>query len=308
VELPDLTRTAVERVQSVLNAAWTFYTARPLHAQGVSYLARRGIDVEMLEDHNRRYEVGHTPTSPRGLVDWMGEKGFAHDELVDAGLAHRSEGHTYINDFYRDRVLIPIRDHKANLSGFVGRNIGNASASKYINPTHTLRYDKSICLYQPLPAPERPAGRVIVVEGTLDAMAIAVAAIRVGKSDWYCPVTQSGRQLSLQQLRYVLNLHDHPPLLAMDADQPGRESNARLQEVVAALGKRANVVDLPDGHDPASWLAANGADGLEVLHVSHRWDSRQRSCTNALIRHIQSASPAEGNDPIVRPPTVDLSL
>ena len=66
----------------------------------------------MLERHNRRFEIGHTPGQSNGLVDWMRQKGFANDELVDAGLAHRRSGDSYVSDFYRHRVLIPVRDRK----------------------------------------------------------------------------------------------------------------------------------------------------------------------------------------------------
>jgi DNA primase len=116
-----------------------------------------------------------------------------------------------------------------------------------------------------LPAPEQPAGRVIVVEGTLDAMAIAAAAIRVGRSDWYCPVTQSGRELSPRQLAYILDLHGQPPLIAMDGDEPGRASNDRLAGAAVALGRKVSVVPLPDGEDPASLLAKLGTGALTAF-------------------------------------------
>ncbi|MGH8922909.1 MAG: hypothetical protein ACRD0H_31965, partial [Actinomycetes bacterium] len=99
VETPDLGRTPVLRVQSALEAAWMYYTSDSLHDRGSRYLAERGIDVEMLERHNRRFEVGHTPAPPGGLVDWMRHKGFEDDELVDAGLAHRRPGQESLYDF-----------------------------------------------------------------------------------------------------------------------------------------------------------------------------------------------------------------
>jgi DNA primase len=226
----------------------------------------RGIhDVEFLERNNRRYEVGHTPHQSTGLVDWMRRQSFTDDELVDAGLAHRRPGGGYLTDFYRDRILIPVRDRHDKLSGFIGRNVGDPRWPKYKNPPHTLRYDKSVHLYQPLPAPEQPHGKVVVVEGVIDAMAIAVGAIRVGRSDWYCPITQSGRELSTQQLRYVLNLHDRPPLIAMDGDEPGRSSNQRLAAAAASRDRQALVVQLPEGEDPASWLARRGPAGLAAF-------------------------------------------
>jgi DNA primase len=262
VESPDITRTSARRVQRALEAAWMFYTSPELHARGRRYLGGRRIDVEMLERHNRRYEVGHTPNGSAELVAWMRSRGFSDDELVDSGLAYRSVTDGRLSDFYRQRVLIPVRDAGGGLCGFIGRNVGDARWPKYKNPPRTIRYDKSVNLYQPLSAPEQPGGQVVVVEGTLDAMAIAVAAIWAGRSDWYCPVTQSGRELSPRQMRYVLALHDRPPVIAMDGDYPGRSSSQRIEEAVASVGVKVKVADLPEGDDPASWLAVHGTNGL----------------------------------------------
>jgi DNA primase len=157
------------------------------------------------------------------------------------------------------------------LAGSIGRNVGDARWPKYKNPPHTIRYDKSVDLYQPLLAPEQPHGQVIVVEGVIDALAIAVAAIRVGRSDWFCPITQSGRELSPQQLRYVLSLHGQPPLVAMDGDEPGRSSSARIATVAATYGRRVLVAHLPDGEDPASWLARRGPSGLAAFERASLW-------------------------------------
>jgi hypothetical protein len=271
-EPPDLARTPSYRVQASLEMAWMFYTASERHQRGSAYLAQRGVhDVGLLERHTGRFEVGHTPDQPAGLVDWMRRCGFADDVLVDAGLAHRRPGDRHLTDFYRNRVLIPVRDQEDRLVGFIGRNVGDARWAKYKNPPHTIRYDKSVDLYQPLPAPEQPYGQVIVVEGVVDAMAIAVAAIRVGRSDWYCPITQSGRELSPRQLRYVLTLHNEAPLIAMDGDAPGRSSSERLVAAAANLGRQALIARLPDGEDPASWLARQGPAGLTAFERASLW-------------------------------------
>jgi DNA primase len=271
-EPPDLARTPSYRVQAALEMAWMYYTGTERHRRGSAYLARRGIhDVELLERHNHRFEVGHTPDQPTGLVDWMRRRGFVDGELVDAGLAHRRVGGSHVADFYRQRVLIPVRDQGDKLVGFIGRNLGEGRWPKYKNPPHTVRYDKSIHLYQPLPAPDQPHGHVVVVEGVIDAMAIAVAAIRTSRSDWYCPITQSGRELSHRQLRYVLSLHDQPPLIAMDGDEAGRSSNQRIAAAAATLGRQARVARLPHGEDPASWLARRGPSALTAFDRASLW-------------------------------------
>jgi hypothetical protein len=89
-------------VQAALEMAWMFYTASERHQRGSAYLVRRGVyDVGLLECHTGRFEVGHTADQPTGLVDWMRRRGFADDELVDAGLVHRRPGDRRLTDFYR---------------------------------------------------------------------------------------------------------------------------------------------------------------------------------------------------------------
>jgi len=261
-ERPDLTRTRPSRVQAALNAAWAKLATGAPHERASAYLASRGIDLDILEDHTRRAEAGHTPTDTL-LVDALTAEGFTPDELVDAGLASRRPGR-HLVDYYQQRVLIPVRDPDGHLAGLIGRSVGDARWPKYTNPPRTARYDKSLNLYQPLPAPARPAGAVVVVEGTLDAMAIAVAAIRTGQADRYCPLTQSGRELSPDQLDRVLRLHTTPPVIAFDADPAGRDATTRVAAAANRRGAAVLIANLSDGHDPASWLATHGDAGLNA--------------------------------------------
>jgi len=273
IDYPDLSRTPAARVFDALATAWTYYSRSPLHERGAAYLIRRGIEVVVLEAHTGRGEVGHSSSSPDGLVTVMQTDGFTDDELVDAGLAHRyADGR--VTDFYRQRVLIPIRDQQSRICGLVGRNVGDGRWPKYKNPPRTHAYDKSVNLYQPLPAPT--AGRwsqVVAVEGTLDAMAIAVAAVRSGTAGQFCPVTQSGRELSVQQLEQAVSLNCGPLVLAFDGDAPGRESARRHAMAAVRLGHAVSVTVLPGDHDPASWLAERGARGLRAWVVA---DARDR--------------------------------
>jgi DNA primase len=298
-ETPDLARTPSERVYAALEAAWGYYTYRPLHERGLAYLAGRGIDAKVLEAHNGRAEVGHSPAAPYGLVAALSSRGFGGDELVDAGLAHRRPNGAPISDFYRQRVLIPIRDDQGRIAGLIGRNVGDQERwSKYKNPPRTHAYDKSTNLYQPLAAhtPVGPTGRVVVVEGTLDAMAIAVTGVPTGRASQLWPVTQSGRELSSHQLDYVLQLSSRPPIVSFDGDAAGRESATRLVRAAAERGCRVLVRDLPDGHDPASWLAERGPAGLELWTHLASVDGADAPGASRPRRPTRPLSSARGPD------------
>ena len=264
-EAPDLSRTPPERVYAALDAAWGYFSCPSFHRRGLQYLKTRGIDVAVLETHTGRAEVGHTPAKGDALVTALRSKGFSANELVDSGLAHRRLGCGPLSDFFRQRVVIPVRDGQGRIAGFIGRNVGDQGRfAKYKNPPRTHAYDKSVNLYQPLPAPQDPRGQVVVVEGTLDAMAIAVAAIRCGKSDRFCPLTQSGKELSALQLARVIEMHPGTPVLGFDGDAAGRDSAYRHSLAAARIGRPVAVTLLPDDHDPASWLAQHGDEGLSA--------------------------------------------
>jgi DNA primase len=263
-ELPDLDRTPSDRVRAALRAAWGYYTGQTFHAQGAEYLAKRGIDVAVLEAHTGRAEVGCTPAMHNGLVTALRARGFTNDDLVDAGVAHRPLDADSVSDYYRQRVLIPLRDPSGELCAIIGRNVGDVRWPKYKNPPRTHAYEKSVNLYQPLPIPGLRDGRVIVVEGTIDAMAIAVAAIRRRMPHYFCPITQSGRELSQCQLESILKLHSGPIFISFDGDAPGRDSNRRIAAAIRRRGRDVRVISLPDGADPASLLARSGPAGLDI--------------------------------------------
>jgi DNA primase len=267
VDYPEPSRTPANRVFAALAAAWRHYTCPQLHYSGAQYLFRRGIDVRVLERHVGRCEVGHTPGTGAGVVALLRQQGFSSDELVDAGLATRRTEDGMLFDYYRQRVLLPVRDRDGRVCGMVGRNIGDERWPKYKNPPRTCTYDKSINMYQPLPVPSSASGQVVVVEGTLDAMAIAVAAIRSSRAEEFCPTTQSGRELSSSQLANVAALARRI-VLAFDGDAAGRDSAMRHARAAIRSGLPAWVTMLPGDHDPASWLAHRDADGLNAWAIA----------------------------------------
>jgi len=264
-ERPDPDRTTASDARAALAAAWEHYSTPGLHHAGIDYLTTRGITIDHLEERTGRAEVGHTPTGADTLTRALLADGITADALVDAGLTLRAAGgDDRLLDAYRNRVLLPVRDPDGAIVALLGRHHGQAGPPKYLNPPRTAVYDKSRNLYQPL-RPPAPAGHVIVVEGPLDALAIATTAVAANLADRYCPLTQSGRQLSAHQIRHVRHLDRHP-ILAFDADPAGQQSTTRIGTLLALAGCTPAVARLPRGEDPASWLARHGADGLVAFH------------------------------------------
>jgi len=260
-EHPDLERTSRERVLEVLETAWGYYAGPGGHTRGVEYLTDRTIDVGVLEQHTGRTEAGHTPKDADRALIHLREHGVTDDELVDAGLVYRSPNGVF--PVYRTRFLVPCRDDDGNVVGFFGRDVsGRDDASKYVNLRRTVVYTKSVNLYQPLPPPTDEYGQVVIVEGSLDAIAIAIAAIEQHVPPMFCPVTQSGKTLSDAQLDKVLAMSPKAPVVAFDGDSAGRPANVAVARRITERGRECVVTDLPDGADPAEYLTEHGPEGL----------------------------------------------
>jgi DNA primase len=263
-ESPDPDRTPEHRVQAANALAWRHYSHETLHDRGVAYLLGRAIDVSALEAETHGPVVGHTPNSKTridGLITFMAGKGFSETELMDAGLAVRLADGCLI-DFFRDRVILPTTDDTGAIGGLLGRDATGGSRVKYLNPPTTATYRKSQILYRPTRPLLRSDGAVIVCEGPIDALAIAAWAAAGGVSDRFAPLAACGTALSDHQIRQILVLHGRAPVLAGDGDEAGRQANLDWAGRMLAHGRESVVVDWPEGHDPASWLAARGSRGL----------------------------------------------
>lgn len=264
LDTPDLERTPPKRVRAAMRTAWRYYTFTSLHQRAVDYLIQeRQIDVTALEVEQGRPVIGHTPSRPDGLCRWLRTQGFTDEELVDTSLASRRRDGTVI-DFLRDRVLVAITDERGHVSGIIGRATTDR-APKYLNQALTHTYDKHLALYRPATVGLDPDANVIVVEGTLDALAIAARAASAGLSAKYSPVSASGVRLSDEQFDAILNLHPKAPVLAADGDQAGRDANLEWAARIVLRHRESVVTIWPEGHDPASWLAGHQDDGLAAV-------------------------------------------
>jgi DNA primase len=261
----DLPRIPAERAYDINRLAWEHF-ATPVAAEfAQSYLAnRRSIDLVALRDFSDGAPlVGYAGTGWTTLLSHLHDRGVSDDELLVTDLAQITRsGH--IVDTYRGRIIIPVTNGSGQINGFVGRDVtGSGRAPKYRNPTHTSTFNKSMILYRPTHHALAADANVVIVEGVLDALAIAAAAARRGEMDRFAPCTASGVTVSHEQVCRVLALHARPPVIVMDGDQAGFEGTHRwLAGLCLDGGRPALVTRLPAEADPAEWLVNQGDSGL----------------------------------------------
>jgi DNA primase len=239
---------------AVLEKAMEFYRAelkKSPHA--IEYLKRRGLTGEIAA----RFRIGYAPD------DWQGLKAafpdYEHKSLVEAGLVIANEGKRY--DRFRDRVIFPILNARGNVIGFGGRVIGEGEP-KYLNSPETPLFEKGREVYGLVQAREalRASGRVLVVEGYMDV--VALAQFGVGYA-----VATLGTATTPTHVSKLLRLTDEL-VFSFDGDNAGRKAAWRALEVSLPLATDAKPVRflfLPPEHDPDSYVREHGKEAFEQL-------------------------------------------
>lgn len=256
---PRAAKQAEERagLHDVMAAAQEHFVAALAGFEGAGareYLARRGMTAETI----KAFGFGFAADSRTALKTALKE--FGVPMLVEAGLLIAVDDKEPY-DRFRGRLMIPIRDPRGRVIAFGGRILGDGEP-KYLNSPDTPLFDKGRTLYnldKCSPA-SRQTGRVIVVEGYMDVIAIAQA----GFGDAVAPL---GTALTEQQIQMLWRMTEKP-LLCFDGDAAGQK--AALRAALRALpllkpGHSLQFVTLPEGQDPDDLVKKSGPKALAAL-------------------------------------------
>ncbi|WP_404385306.1 CHC2 zinc finger domain-containing protein [Knoellia locipacati] len=266
---PPAIDVAPERAWEINEMAWQRWTRPVNHAFALSWLRNhRGLDVAPVEATLGSQVVGHTGAEWTTTTHHLSRAGVSDDELLALDLAQRTRRGTLI-DSLRGRLVVPVRDPAGHLTGFIGREtLDNSRGPKYRNPTRTAVFDKSTMLYSLASHPHASA-HVVVVEGPLDVLAVAAAAVSANLP--VIAVSTGGTSVSRDQARQVSTLSPQRVFLAFDGDPAGRDGATRWVDLLHRhIRHPVAVADLPSGRDPADWIAEHGSGGLRSLLTQAR--------------------------------------
>ncbi|MBC8013759.1 MAG: DNA primase, partial [Methyloceanibacter sp.] len=204
-----------------------------------------------------RFRIGYAPEGWQGLKQAFPD--YDHQSLVDAGLVIANEGKRY--DRFRDRIMFPILNARGAVIGFGGRVLGDGEP-KYLNSPETPLFAKGSEVYGLVQARDamRAAGRVLVVEGYMDV--VALAQFGVGYS-----VATLGTATTPAHVSKLLRLTDEL-VFSFDGDKAGRKAAWRALEVSLPLAndsKPIRFLFLPEEDDPDSYIRKNGKEAFEQL-------------------------------------------
>jgi DNA primase len=211
----------------------------PAGEQGRSFLDARGVTEADWE----RFKLGYAPlgSTPDNLVRFLGQRQGEAADIAASGLARNERGR--LTDFFRQRVVIPIRDEQGRTVGFGGRAIGDGTP-KYLNTRKTSLFEKSHVLFGLDLAREaiHKEHRAVVMEGYFDV----VGAHRAGVGN---AVSTSGTALTEAQVRLLRRFSDEV-ILCFDGDPAGQHAAGVAVGLVAQAGMNCRLLTIPEGQDP----------------------------------------------------------
>ncbi|EKK00989.1 DNA primase [Rhodopirellula baltica SH28] len=229
------------------------------------YLASRGID-----DSNRElFKIGFAPDSWDFAVNLLKRNKFSEAVAQAAGVAIGRDGKSGCYDRFRGRLMFPIDNAQGQAISLGGRIIpaiadriaeakgdGSNGGAKYINGPETMLFRKSNELYGLHLARDamRAADEVLVMEGYTDVVATRMAGIDHS-------VAVLGTALTASHVR-VLKRFVNRVVLVLDGDDAGKRRAEEVLELFVTADADLRILTLPDGLDPADFLAQQSAANL----------------------------------------------
>jgi DNA primase len=192
------------------------------------YLADRGIQPEMVD----KFGLGYAPDSWDGLVGYLRKKGYTDDEVVAAGLVGRNDRGVF--DWFRDRLIVPIKDGRGRIIAFGGRAMRADQRGKYVNSQGTVLFNKSATLYalDAARAAVRKEGVAVIVEGYFDAIVLH-------QTGFANAVASMGTALTEEQYHVLDAMKIERAIVAFDGDAAGQNSAERRGIDLAQQVQRA---------------------------------------------------------------------
>jgi DNA primase len=269
-----------DTLYDVMTAAQAWFVANlaaPEGEEARAYLATRGFDAHTIQ----RFGFGYAPDGRQALKGALAQ--FPEAMLIEAGLRIVVDGKDPY-DRFRGRLMLPIEDTRGRVIAFGGRILakGKTDAPKYLNSPDTPLFDKGRNLYnlhRAAPA-ARQSGRMLVVEGYMDVIALAAAGI----AECVAPM---GTALTEQQLELLWRQVENPAL-CFDGDAAGQRAAMRAITRALPMLRPAHslcIVSLPEGMDPDDLLKAKGRTAMDGLL------NAARPLVDVLWEAEQSATP-----------------
>ncbi|MAB93891.1 MAG: DNA primase [Alteromonas sp.] len=221
--------------------------------KAINYLKQRGLSGDIV----KQWEIGYAPDSWDALLNTFGKSPDKVKQLIDLKLVNQNDqGRRY--DFFRDRIMFPIRDKRGRVVGFGGRVLDDGGP-KYLNSPETRIFHKGSELFGFYHARQqnRQLDTVVIVEGYMDVVALSQFDINIATAALGTATTPEHIQMLVRATSHIVCCYD--------GDRAGREAAWRaLENALPALkdGVRLSFLFLPDGEDPDTMVRQVGKEAF----------------------------------------------
>lgn len=222
----------------------------------IDYLKGRGLSGEVV----KAFDIGFAPPEWDGIYKSFGSTPDKQQQLLDLKLITENDNRRRY-DFFRDRIMFPIRDKRGRVIGFGGRVLEDGGP-KYLNSPETRIFHKGHELYGFFQAKQasRKLNRVMIVEGYMDVVALAQFGIDYAVASLGTSTTPEHIQMLFRAAPEIICCYD--------GDRAGRDAAWRaLENALPFLkdGVQMKFLFLPDGEDPDTLVRQTGKDDFEKL-------------------------------------------
>ena len=264
------------------NEYHTFLRTSSEAAPARAYLESRGFTRETID----RFRLGYSPADGQFLQRRAGAR-FNSAQLTAAQLtaaqlaavrliSPRAEGNGYY-DYFRGRVMFPIRDAAGRTVAFGGRILPGAATTntgKYVNSPDSPLFAKNRVVFALDVArgaiQERDAA--VVMEGYADC----IMAHQFGFAN---AVATLGTALTDNHVS-ALKRFTRKVILVFDGDKAGKDAAEKSLPRFLSQDVDLRILTLTSEKDPADFLIAQGAEAFQKLleSAAEAWEYKLRLC------------------------------
>ncbi|MBT0585307.1 DNA primase [Alteromonas oceanisediminis] len=259
---PSIPRAQLDNDYALMDKATKFFQQQlKKHANSehvISYLKKRGLSGETV----KHWEIGYAPSEWDAVLSQFGkgaDQSTRQQQLLDLKLITENDNGKRF-DFFRDRVMFPIRDKRGRVIGFGGRVL-DEGGPKYLNSPETRIFHKGNELYGFYQAKQahRQLDKVLIVEGYMDVVALAQYGIDYAVASLGTSTTPEHIQMLVRATNDIICCYD--------GDRAGREAAWRAMENALPYlkdGVTMRFLFLPDGEDPDTMVQSIGQQAFEA--------------------------------------------
>ena len=227
-----------------------------------AYVQSRGISADSI----MAFGIGYALDQWDGLTRYLLSQGYNENDLVSAGLAREREGddateRSRLFDYFRHRLIFPIRDMRGRIIGFGGRALGDGKP-KYLNSPQTLVFEKNTVLYALDMAKDaiKQASQVIIVEGYVDA----IIAHQYGTKQTVACIGSAITEKHIQQLKKLTR----QVTLALDPDAAGSAATEHgIEEALRSFDRVIVPVPIAPGQTSGKQTRGSSKRGQQARGI-----------------------------------------